>query len=41
MKVYSENELAKIVFDCALKIHKALGPGYWKAPIWNVYFTSF
>ncbi len=24
---YSENELSKIVFDAALKVHKALGPG--------------
>jgi len=23
----SENELAKIVFECGLKIHRALGPG--------------
>lgn len=23
----SENEISKIVFDCALKIHKELGPG--------------
>lgn len=23
----SENELSKIVFDCALKIHRVLGPG--------------
>lgn len=23
----SENELSKIVFDCALKVHKNLGPG--------------
>jgi GxxExxY protein len=23
----SENEISKIVFDCALKVHKALGPG--------------
>ena len=23
----SENELSKIVFDCALKVHQALGPG--------------
>jgi GxxExxY protein len=23
----TENEIAKIVFDCALKVHKALGPG--------------
>lgn len=23
----NENELSKIVFECALKIHKALGPG--------------
>ena len=22
-----ENEISKIVFDCALKVHKALGPG--------------
>jgi GxxExxY protein len=24
---FSENELSKIVFDCAVKVHKALGPG--------------
>ena len=24
---YSENELSKIIFGCALKVHKALGPG--------------
>ncbi|NRT13241.1 GxxExxY protein [Flavobacterium sp. 14A] len=23
----NENELSKIVFDCALKVHRALGPG--------------
>lgn len=23
----SENELSKIVFDCALKVHQSLGPG--------------
>ena len=23
----TENELSKIVFDCALRVHKALGPG--------------
>jgi len=23
----SENEIAKVVFECGLKIHKALGPG--------------
>ena len=23
----TENELSKIVFDCALKVHQALGPG--------------
>ena len=23
----SENEISKIVFDCALKVHKTLGPG--------------
>ena len=23
----SENEIAKVVFECGIKIHKALGPG--------------
>jgi GxxExxY protein len=23
----TENEIAKIIFECGLKIHKALGPG--------------
>ena len=23
----TENEISKIIFDCALKVHKALGPG--------------
>ena len=23
----TENEISKIVFDCALKVHKSLGPG--------------
>ena len=27
MKQYTENELSKIIFDCALYIHKSLGPG--------------
>ena len=27
MYTYSENELAKMVFEAALKVHKALGPG--------------
>ena len=27
MKEYSENELSKIIFDCALYIHKSVGPG--------------
>lgn len=26
-KIMTENELSKIVFDCALKVHKHLGPG--------------
>jgi GxxExxY protein len=26
-KIMTENEIAKIVFNCALKVHKALGPG--------------
>ena len=24
---YTENEIAKIVFDCSLKVHQKLGPG--------------
>ncbi|NUO79052.1 GxxExxY protein [candidate division KSB1 bacterium] len=27
MKDYSENELSKILIDCAMKVHRALGPG--------------
>ncbi len=27
MKTYTENELSKIVFDAALKVHRILGPG--------------
>jgi len=23
----TENQLSKIIFDCALKVHRALGPG--------------
>jgi len=23
----TENEISKVVFDCSLKVHKALGPG--------------
>jgi GxxExxY protein len=23
----TENEIAKVIFECGLKIHKALGPG--------------
>ena len=23
----TENEISKVIFDCALKVHKALGPG--------------
>ncbi len=26
-KDLNENELSRIVFDCAVKVHKALGPG--------------
>ena len=26
-KKMTENEISKIVFDCALKVHKSLGPG--------------
>jgi len=26
-KQMTENEISKIVFDCALKVHKSLGPG--------------
>ena len=24
---YTENQLSKIIFDCALKVHRTLGPG--------------
>ena len=24
---YTENQLSKIIFDCALRVHRALGPG--------------
>ena len=27
MQNMTEKEISKIVFDCALKVHKALGPG--------------
>ncbi|WP_342662770.1 GxxExxY protein [Gelidibacter mesophilus] len=27
----TENEISKIVFDCAIKIHRALGPGLFKS----------
>jgi GxxExxY protein len=27
MSIMTENELSKIVFDCALKVHQSLGPG--------------
>ncbi len=27
----TENELSKVVFDCALKVHQALGPGLLKS----------
>ena len=27
MKQYTENELSKIIFECALNVHKSLGPG--------------
>lgn len=23
----TENQISKVIFDCALKVHKALGPG--------------
>jgi hypothetical protein len=26
----NENDISKIVFDCGLKVHKALGPGLLK-----------
>lgn len=28
----TENEISKIVVDCALKVHKALGPGLLESP---------
>lgn len=36
----SENEVSKIVFDCALKVHKTLDLVYWKVRIKNVYIMS-
>jgi GxxExxY protein len=24
---YTENQLSKIIFDCTLRVHRALGPG--------------
>ena len=27
IRIMTENEISKIVFDCALKVHKSLGPG--------------
>jgi GxxExxY protein len=27
----TENEISKIVFDCALKVHKTLGPGLFES----------
>ena len=27
MIIMTENELSKIVFECGLKVHRALGPG--------------
>ncbi len=27
IKMMTENEIAKVVFECGLKIHRALGPG--------------
>ena len=24
---YTENRLSKIIFDCALRVHRVLGPG--------------
>lgn len=27
----TENEISKIVFDCAIKIHRALGPGLFES----------
>ena len=27
MKQYTENQLSKIIFECALEVHRTLGPG--------------
>jgi len=27
MRIMTENEISRVIFDCALKVHKALGPG--------------
>lgn len=35
-----ENELSKIVVDCALKVHQNLGPGLLKVLMKNAYFMN-
>jgi hypothetical protein len=36
----NENELAKIVFESGLKVHRALGAGLLEVHTKNVYFTN-
>jgi hypothetical protein len=35
MNKFSENEISRIVFDCALEIHRALGPGLLESAYQN------
>jgi GxxExxY protein len=36
----TENEISKIVFECALKVHKALGPGLLESAYEECMFMS-
>lgn len=37
----TENELAKLVFEAGLKVHKVLGQVYWKVLTKNVFTTNY
>jgi hypothetical protein len=34
-------ELTGIIVDCAVKVHKQLGPGFWNLLMKNVFITNF
>jgi hypothetical protein len=36
----TENEISTSVIGCAIKVHKALGPGLLDLPMKNVYFMK-